>query len=118
MSTMPLDVATVDVCTMADGVLVRLRGRLDAGTVPALRDALLRVRPSGCDDVLVDAGAVEQVDDAALAVLVAAPLWAEATGGRMAYTSLSRQLAELAGDSGVEDLMPRLVAPGQRKPLD
>jgi anti-anti-sigma factor len=118
MTTLPLDVATVEVSAMADGMVVRLRGRLDAGTAPALRDVLLRVRPDGCDDILVDAGAVESVDDDALAVLIAAPLWAEATGGRLAYTRVARPLAEVALSAGVMDLLPPIAPPGQRQPID
>ena len=118
MTTLPLDVATVEVSALADGMLVRLRGRLDAGTAPALRDVLLRFRPDGCDDVLVDAGGVESVDDAALAVLMAAPLWAEATGGRLAYTRVARPLAEAALAAGVMELLPPIAPPGQRRPTD
>jgi anti-anti-sigma factor len=118
MTTLPLDVTTVDVSAMADGMVVRLRGRLDAGPVPALRDVLLRVRPDGCDDILVDAGMVEYVDDAALAVLIAAPLWAEATRGRLSYTRVARPLAEAALSAGVMEMLPPIAPPGQRKPLD
>lgn len=118
MSTQPLDVATIETSALADGILVRLRGRLDAGTVPALRAVLLRTRPAGCDDVMVDAGGVESIDDAALAVLLAAPLWAEITGGNFAYTRVSEDLTELATATGVADLLPRLAAPGQRQARD
>lgn len=118
MTTQPLDVATVETSALADGICVRLRGRLDAGTVPALRAVLLRTRPKGCDDVMVDAAGVESADDAALAVLLAAPLWAQVTGGRFAYTRVSEPLAELAVASGVSELLPRLAAPGQRGARD
>ncbi|MDQ1689788.1 MAG: anti-sigma factor antagonist [Frankiaceae bacterium] len=118
MTTQPLELSTVEVSTLDDGMLVRLRGRLDAGTAPALRDVLLRVRPAGCEDILVDAGGVVSIDDAALAVLIAAPLWAEATNARLAYTRVARPLAKAARDAGVIDLLPRMPPPGQRRPVD
>lgn len=118
MSTQPVDVATVETSALADGILVRLRGHLGADAVGPLRAVLLRTRPAGCDDVVVDASGVESADDAALAVLLAAPLWAELTGGRFAYTRVSDSLAELAATTGLAELLPRIAAPGQRPPSD
>lgn len=104
----------IDVTTLADGLVIRLSGRLDDGCVPALRAGLLAPRPAGRDDVLVDAGSVERVDDAALAVLVAAPRWAHETGGRLSYTRVSDSLRATAQHLQVEDALPLLAAPGRR----
>lgn len=111
MSAQPL-VPPIQTSVATDRLLIRLSGRLDAACVPGLREALLRTRPAGCDEVSVDASSVESVDDAALAVLLAAPVWAEITGGRFTYTRVSAGLTDLARAAGVADLVPR--AAGRR----
>ncbi len=115
MSTMTADsVSTVSANVLADGIVVRLSGSLDAASLPDLRATLLRQRPEGCDDVLVDAGHVTEVHERALAVLVAAADWASETGGRLQFAAISKPLLETAEYFDVTDLLPRLPGPGGR----
>jgi anti-anti-sigma regulatory factor len=115
MSTMTADtLSTVSANVLADGIVVRLSGSLDAASLPELRATLLRPRPEGCDDVLVDAGHVTEVHERALAVLVAAADWANETGGRLQFAALSKPLLETAEYFDVTDLLPRLPGPGGR----
>jgi anti-anti-sigma regulatory factor len=108
------ETAVVEVSALADGVVVRLAGAFGTGEANLLRGALLRPRPAACRDILIDAGAVTDVDDAALAVLIAAPVWAEATGGTLNYTRMSEPLRATAGELGILRMMPMLPAPGER----
>ena len=116
MSTMTADSpnSTVSANVLADGIVVRLSGSLDAESLPQLRSTLLRPRPQGCDDVLVDAGHVTEVHERALAVLVAAAGWASETGGRLQFAAMSQPLLETAEYFDVTDLLPRLPGPGGR----
>jgi anti-anti-sigma regulatory factor len=115
MSTMTADsLGHVDATVLADGIVVRLAGSLDAESLPQLRSTLLRDRPAGCDDVLVDAGHVTEVHERALAVLLAAADWAAETGGRMRFAAMSPAFVSTAEYFDVLDLLPRLPGPGGR----
>lgn len=115
MSTMTADAAgLVSASVLADGIVVRLSGSLDVASLPELRATLLRTRPEGCDDVLVDAGHVSEIHERALAVLLAAVDWADETGGRLRFAAMSQPLAETAEYFDVADLLPRLPGPGGR----
>lgn len=115
MSTMTADtLGSVSANVLADGIVVRLSGSLDAASLPELRATLLRPRPQGCDDVLVDAGRVTEIHERALAILVAASEWASETGGRLQFAALSKPVVETATYFGVDDLLPRLSRPGGR----
>jgi len=91
--------ATVSTASVAPTHAVRLGGHLGSAEVPALREALLRGRPVGCWQVVVDCADVQGADEPALAVLHAASAWASDTGGELEVTPasspLSRQLQEL-----------------------
>lgn len=115
MSTMTADsLSNVSASVLADGIVVRLSGSLDAASLPDLRATLLRARPEGCDDVLIDAGQVTEVHERALAILVAASDWANATGGRLQFAAMSEALIDTANHFDVADLLPRLPGPGGR----
>jgi anti-anti-sigma factor len=115
MSTMTADLlGTVSANVLADGIVVRLSGSLDVASLPELRATLLRTRPEGCDDVLVDAGHVTEVHERALAVLLAAADWAKETGGRLRFAAMSQAFLDTADYFGVTDLLPRLPGPGGR----
>jgi hypothetical protein len=115
MSTMTAaDYGTVTTTCLGDGLVVRLAGSLDVDSLTELRAALLVDRPEGCDDVVVDAGAVTEVHERALAVLIAAGDWAIETGGRMQFAAISASLLETATFFDVADLLPRLPGPGGR----
>ena len=98
-----------------DGVLVRLSGRVGAAEVAELRASLLRRRPAGCDDVIVDAGDLTEADDSALAVLLAADSWARDTGGRLRYSRIGAWLRNEMVSLGLADAMHELEGPGQRR---
>lgn len=96
-------------CTeLADGRLVRLTGFLGTGDVPALRLALLGPLPDSCRDVVVDAGDVDDIDDDALAVLLAAPRWAESCGSRLRLSRSSVVIDATLATLGLDHALPRL----------
>ena len=105
---------TVIAVATGDGLLVRLSGALDAASLPAMRAALLGVRPAGCDDVIVDAGAVSAVDESTLAVLLAAGTWVVDTGGRLSFARMSETLRREVAQLGLERLLPMLEPVGER----
>lgn len=108
MPATPLAVRPVTSLVTDDGLVARLVGALDAAALPALRTALLGVRAPGCDDVIVDAGGVTEVDESALAALLAARSWVEDTGGRFAFSAVSDALRESAEAWHVTDELPLL----------
>ena len=77
-----------------DCMVVRLSGDLDEGVAPLMRAALLHPRPAGCSLVVVDAELVRSADETALAVLLAAGAWTVQTGGWLAFSRTSDELAE------------------------
>jgi anti-anti-sigma factor len=79
---------------LGDGLVVRLSGVLDGQAVPVLRRELLAPLPADCTDVLIDAGSVTHLDDAALAVLVAGSSWARTAGARFALSAVSPTVAQ------------------------
>ncbi len=79
---------------LGDGLVVRLSGVLDGQAIPALRAGLLAPIPDGCREVLVDAGGVDEVDDDALAVLVAGSSWATSAGTRFVLSAVSAPVAQ------------------------
>jgi anti-anti-sigma regulatory factor len=108
--------AAADVATIftEDGVIVTLGGALDAAAAPRLRSALLSVRPAGCDDVIIDAAGVTQVDDDALAVLLAAGAWAVDTGARLGFSRMSDCLRSEIAMLDISMLLPMLAPAGER----
>lgn len=110
--------AAVEFTDLADGRLVRLSGTLSQADVPALRFALLTPLPDGCRDVVVDAGAVHDIDDDALAVLLAAPVWVDSCGGRLRVSRSSVVLDAVLATLGLEQMLPRLTElPPAPRPL-
>jgi anti-anti-sigma regulatory factor len=104
----------VEVSTLADGVVIRLAGAFRKADAELLRGALLRPRPAACRDVIVDAGGVTEVDEHALAVLVAALEWADETGGQLSFSRVSPSLQSLAAQLGFMRMMPLLPPPSGR----
>jgi anti-anti-sigma factor len=95
---------------LEDGLVVRLSGVLDGQAVPDLRQQLLTPLPENCQDVLVDAGAVETLDDEALAVLVAGSTWARAAGARFALSSVSTSVAQQIEALELAEELPSLAS--------
>jgi anti-anti-sigma regulatory factor len=105
----------VECVHLSDGKLIRLAGSVGDDELSSLRDALLTPLPHGCRDVVVDAGDLTSITDDALAVLVAAPMWADTEGGRFFLSRSSAALDETLRDLGLVDLLPRL-GPTMPKP--
>jgi anti-anti-sigma factor len=118
--------AHVDCVHLADGMLVRLGGILDGHQLPLLRDALLAPLDEGCRDVVVDAGEVTAIDDDAIAVLLAARVWAEDHGARMMLSRSAPALESSLEELQITGALPRLGAinptatamPSPRQPID
>lgn len=114
----------VDCVHLADGLLVRLGGTLTSGELPELRDALLSPLDDSCRDVVVDAGEVTAIDDEALAVLLAARVWAEDHGARMLLSRTAPALESTLEELSITGALPRLAAirdqrmPMPRGPID
>ena len=102
------------VCThrLGDGLVVRLSGVLDGQAIPALRREVLGPLPQDCSDVLIDAAAVVDITDEALAVLLAGSSWAGDAGARFAFSSVSRVLAEQIDALDLGQALPVLGAAG------
>ncbi len=115
MNTMTAaDFGTVSSTCLDDGLVVRLSGSLNVDALADLRGALLRERPQGCDDVVVDAGLVTEIHEHALAVLIAATDWTRETGGRLRFAAISPSILETADAFDVAELLPRLASLGGR----
>ena len=114
MATATLAPTSVDVVSTEDGMLVRLAGELAAESAGQLRHLLLRLRPAGVDDVVVDAADVTAVDDTTLAVLLAASCWVADTGGRFSFSRMSEPLRREVAQLGVEDELGMLEPVGDR----
>jgi anti-anti-sigma regulatory factor len=100
----------VDCVHLADGLLVRLGGTLTTTELPELRDALLTPLDEGCRDVVVDAGEVTGIDDEAIAVLLAARVWAEDHGARMLLSRTAPALESTLEELAIAGALPRLAA--------
>jgi anti-anti-sigma factor len=107
-ATTTVDTGHVGCARLADGMVVQLAGDLAREQLPLLRQVLLTPMPSDCRDVIVDAGAVDRIDDAALAVLVAAREWVEEQGGRFMLSRCSDALDEALCEMGFAEGLPRL----------
>jgi anti-anti-sigma regulatory factor len=114
----------VDCVHLADGMLVRLGGTLTGPQLPELRDALLTPLAEGCRDVVVDAGDVTAINDDAIAVLLAARVWAEDHGARMMLSRTAPALELSLEELEITGALPRLGSmreqglPTQRGPRD
>lgn len=102
----------VRVHRLGDGLVVRLSGVLDGQAIPALRREMLAPLPADCTDVLVDAAAVIDVTDDALAVLLAGSSWAGGAGARFAFSAVSPAVAAQIEALDLGDALPLLGAAG------
>src|SRR4051794_24897477 len=109
----------IDCVHLADGKLVRLGGTLTGHQLPELRDALLTPLAEGCRDVVIDAGEVTAINDDAIAVLLAARIWAEDHGARMMLSRSAPALESTLEELEITGALPRLGnMPTQRAPRD
>lgn len=90
-----------------DGRLV-MRGRLSVTTVPALFEAGLQHITR--EDMLVDFSAVEEVDSAAVSMLLGWARAAQRSQRKLRVTGLPANLLSLARLYGVDDLLPQQSA--------
>lgn len=117
MTTATTTTGHVGSTRLADGLLVQMVGVLGVEQLPTLRQVLLVPLPAGCRDVIVDAGALEEPDDAVLAVLMAACEWIESQGARFALSGSSPALQTALSRSGLSDVIPSLAdLPGPPRP--
>lgn len=100
--------AEVAVHSLDDGLVVRLSGVLDAQGVAVLRRALLRPLPAQCRDVVIDAGGLADITDAAVAVLLAAAAWCRAEGRRFGLTTLSPASELLLAELDLDEQLHRI----------
>ncbi len=105
---------TVQVTTLADGLVVRLAGVMGAAEARTLRETLLRPRPAACRDVIVDAGDVDAIEREPLTVLAVATRLAAATGRQLTFTRLSEAMTSTAQRFGVAGGFTLLGPPGSR----
>jgi anti-anti-sigma regulatory factor len=113
----------VDCVHLADGMLVRLGGTLSEQELPQLRHALLGPLHDSCRDVVIDAGEVTAINDDAIAVLLAARVWAEDHGARMLLSRSAPALESTLEELAITNALPRLGSvreqlPSQRSPRD
>jgi len=100
--------AHVTTSHLADGMLVQLAGAFGPDQLDALRSAFLSPLPGECRDVVVDGGAVTEMGDDAVAVLLAACTWAQQHGARFLISRSSEVLDDILDELGVYDDLPRL----------
>ena len=111
MSTATLEATGhVDCVHLADGLLVRLGGTLTSTELPEMRSALLAPLDDTCRDVVVDAGEVTSINDEALAILLAARIWAEDHGARMLLSRTAPALESSLEELAIAGALPRLSA--------
>lgn len=108
----------VETIALGDGCIVRLTGALDDTQVEPLRAALLTPPPPHRQDVVVDAGMVTDVTDAALAVLLAAGEWVAQHGRRFLVSRTSPAIDAALAATGLADSLPRLAPLGDASDAD
>jgi anti-anti-sigma regulatory factor len=104
-------VGHVNCAHLADGKFVQLGGCLGEADLPALRLALLTPLFDECRDIVIDAGEVDEIDDCAVAVLVAATEWAHSAGVRVLLSRSTATFDDTLEALDLADLLPRLSAP-------
>lgn len=108
MTAVAVETGHVGCARLADGMLVQLVGEVGDGQLPALRHLLLSPLDEECKDIVVDAGDVDEISPAALAVLVAAREWAQMQGVRFLLSRSSWALEDALTLHGCLDGLPRL----------
>src|SRR3954470_15911145 len=86
---------------LADGRIVQLSRAFGLDELGSLRTAFLSPLPSHCRDVVVDGGAVTEITDEAVAVLLAACMWADQHGARFLLSRSSEALDDILDEIGV-----------------
>lgn len=104
-------VGRVNCAHLADGKLVQLGGCLGEADLPALRLALLTPLFDECRDIVIDAGEVDEIDDCAVAVLMAGTEWAHSAGVRVLLSRSTPAFDHTLDELDLTDLLPRLSAP-------
>jgi anti-anti-sigma factor len=78
----------VDATELAPGAHIALRGRLDASTLPDVRDTLRRALAAGSGDLVVDLAEVDLRDAAGLGMLLSVHRQARQQGRRLVLTAV------------------------------
>jgi anti-anti-sigma factor len=97
----------VEVTTVFDGpeALVHVDGEIDAGTAPALGQALDAAVDRGMRTVVVDAAEVTFIDSSGLSVLVAAHKRLQVDGGELVVAHASAPVRRLLGIAGLDRVL-------------
>lgn len=85
-----------------DRCVLRLRGRLDAGTVPELDRHVDRLGCRWCEEVVVDLSRLDTMDSVGARLLVGFGHYAAGRGGRFEVVGASREVAALIAAAEVE----------------
>jgi anti-anti-sigma regulatory factor len=93
---------------LADGKLVQLAGAVGEPELDPLRRAFLMPLAGHCRDIVVDGGAITEITDDAVAILLAACTWAQQHGARFLISRSSETLDDVLDELGVYDELPRL----------
>jgi anti-anti-sigma regulatory factor len=114
MTVQAIDITsgTVNCMQLADGKLVQLTGSVGRAELPALRLALLAPLFAGCCDVVIDAGEVVEINDEAIAVVVAAEEWATYAGARLLLSRTTPAFEQALSELGFADGIRRLADVG------
>ena len=91
-----------DVIEQADGLLVRLTGRLDAYSTPAIEAALTQAVAATTGSVTVDCSGVSYISSAGLRVLLVGAKAMKATGRKMRLTAVQTDVLDVITLAGME----------------
>lgn len=90
-----------EVIEQAGGLLVRLTGRLDAYSTPAIEAALTQAVAATTGSVTVDCGGVSYISSAGLRVLLVGAKAMKATGRKMRLTALQPDVLDVITLAGM-----------------
>ena len=95
----------IDEQTLAGAPAIRLSGRLDYATSPALRTILLKFVDKEGQCIIVDLTGVEYADTSGLATLLEAHARLRKHGGRMVFFGLTDQVRDLFAMNEVDRML-------------
>jgi len=106
MGSEPLPTRVQPIPGIPDAGSIRLQGRLTRGEVPRERDGLLAaVRSASTPKVVLELGAISEIDTAGAALLVEAFLAGERSGKRVLFCSPSASVLSVFRLAGFADIL-------------
>lgn len=91
-----------EVIEQADGLLIRLGGRLDAYSTPAIETALTQAAAATAGTVTVDCGGVSYISSAGLRVLLVGAKAMRATGRTMRLAAVQPDVLDVITLAGMD----------------